>query len=149
MCCRGLLAILALATATACSKGAADEASAAAAPSAVATPAGSASVMASDAPTLRALGGTFLCEQRVYPPPPSPHLTAWGWAFAEDPDSLASKLEGRLAGATREGRTFRFLGADGKPQAVVDVREAKAGERVLDCDAPPPGTRSYVVASRM
>lgn len=105
-----------------------------------------ASVVGASAALLVELGGTYRCDQRVYPAPPAPHLTAWEWAFAAAPDALAEQLATRLVGAQREGRTFRFLDAKGQPEVVVDVL---APERsMLGCGDMPAGTGSLVIASR-
>jgi hypothetical protein len=110
--------------------------------------ASSADLTGREAPLLKELGGTYLCDERIYPAPPSPHLSAWGWAFTDEPEALAAKLAPRLVGAERDGMTFRFLGAGADVRTVLEVRPAPPGAKVLRCDAPPPGTRSLVVASR-
>ncbi len=105
-----------------------------------------AGVTESDAATLVALGGTYLCDQRVYPQPPAPHLSAWEWAFSDEPAVLAYKLGKQLPGSKREGMTFRYLEGD-KVQVVVSVHPV--GKSQLRCaKEPPAGSKSLVVASR-
>jgi hypothetical protein len=105
-----------------------------------------AGVTEEDAPTLLALRGTFLCDQRVYPRPPAPHLSAWEWAFPQEPAALADELGKRLPGAQREERVFRYLEGEAV-QVAVSVHPL--GKSQLGCSkAPPPGTKSLVIASR-
>ncbi len=122
----------------------------AAPPGPLATPeaiaAAKAGIVESDAALLRKLGGTYLCDQRIYPHPPAAHISAWEWAFPEEPEALAAKLAAELAGAEREASTFRYA-EGGRVQISVTVHAESPSK--LGCTAIPPGTKSLVVASRM
>lgn len=104
-------------------------------------------VFESSATVLRDLGGTYLCDQRIYPAGRGPHISAWEWAFKLSPDELAKKLAAKLPGAEREGMTFRYSSA-GEVKAVIDVRAASQGS-MLKCANVPPNTKSFVVASHL
>jgi hypothetical protein len=104
-----------------------------------------AGVLEADAPTLRALGGTYRCDQRIHPAPPSPHISAWEWSFPDEPSALADKLSRVLPGATREGALFRYL-RNGEVEVTVSVESAERSR--LSCGEIPAGARSLVVASR-
>ncbi|MBL9021521.1 MAG: hypothetical protein JNL21_04950 [Myxococcales bacterium] len=104
-----------------------------------------AGVLEAGARTLRALGGTYRCDQRIYPAPPSPHISAWEWSFPDEPAALADKLARVLPGATREGATFRYT-RDGQVEVTVSVESAERSR--LSCGEIPAGARSLVVASR-
>jgi hypothetical protein len=111
------------------------------------SPASREDVMGPTARLLVELGGRYLCDQRVYPHPPAPHLTVWEWAFNDEPGALAEKLAKRLTDTEREERTFRWKGADGSVEAVVSVEDASTEKSRLDCKNIPASTRSFVVAS--
>ena len=97
------------------------------------------------APLLLELGGRYLCDQRVYPAGAGPHISAWEWAFDDNPGVLTEKLAKRLSDAEREESTFRWKGPDGAVQAVVTVEDASTKSR-LDCKDISASTRSLIVA---
>lgn len=112
------------------------------------TPAGADDLAGSEAPLLRMLGGKYLCEQRIYLPPGGEvvHLSAWEWSFEIAPDALAARIAATVAGAEREGNTFRWKKADGSIATVVDVRALD--EPPPSCAPLPAGTQGRVVVSR-
>jgi hypothetical protein len=71
-------------------------------PTAPPSPASRADLMGPTAPLLLELGGRYLCDQRVYPAGAGPHISAWEWAFDDDPGVLTEKLAKRLSDAERE-----------------------------------------------
>ena len=87
-------------------------------------------LMGPSAPLLVALGGQYLCDQRIYSPPPGPHISAWEWAFDDDPEMITEKLAQRLSGVEREGSTFRWKGADGAVQAVVTLKTGRSHDSI-------------------
>lgn len=105
-------------------------------------------VFESNATVLTELGGTYLCDQRIYPAGGGRHISAWEWAFKVSPNELAKKLEEKLPGAARDGLTFRYSNAQGAVEAVIDVRAVSAGS-MLNCPKVPAGTKSFVVASHL
>lgn len=98
-----------------------------------------------EAATLKRLGGTYLCDQRVYPRGEGGHISAWEWAFASEPAELGNQLARELVGSEREDLTFRYKAADGKVDVVVSVEAAAKSS--LGCKDIPAGTKSLVVAS--
>jgi hypothetical protein len=111
-----------------------------------ASPAPLSDLIGPSAPLLVALGGHYLCDQRIYSRPPGPHISAWEWAFDDDPGVLTEKLAQRLPGVERETSTFRWKGPNGAVEAVVSVEDGAKSR--LDCSKVPSSTRSRVVASR-
>lgn len=104
------------------------------------------SMQGAAAPLFRRMGGTYLCDQRIYARG-GPHISAWEWAFAEDPKTLLHKLTMALVGSERDGDTFRFVSAEGQVTEVVTVGDARTDGSRLRCPSIPKGTRSLVVAS--
>jgi hypothetical protein len=95
-----------------------------------------------DASLLKELGGTYLCDQRVYPSGGGAHISAWEWSFPVSPASLAETLGGKVKGASRAGLTIR-LGEN----VVVDIKDGASGKSTLGCLGIPVTTKSLVVVS--
>lgn len=104
-------------------------------------------VVGPTAPLLVGLGGTYLCDQRVYAEAANLHISAWEWAFDDDPQALTEKLTKLLTGAERDGSIFRWKGVDGRVAAVVAVEEGSTSP--LQCSNGAASTKSRVVASQM
>ncbi len=105
-----------------------------------------AEVTGPDAKILKRLGGTYLCDQRVYPRGGGAHISAWEWAFQMEPTALANALARELPGSSREELSFGYKNADGAPDVVVTVDGPARSH--LGCETIPEGTKSLVVASR-
>jgi hypothetical protein len=103
-------------------------------------------VVESDAAILKRLGGTYLCDQRIYPQGGGAHITAWEWAFPIDPSELANALARELPGSQREEQTFGFKNPEGKPDVVVGVDTTERSK--LGCKDIPTGSKSLVMVSR-
>ena len=103
---------------------------------------------------------TYVCTERVYLPPPNPHLTWWGWASPESPTEVFGKLKRAFPGGSSDGKSFTLFftprGAT-RPEVVVAVAEIAhvggvdvASEGVPICKDPlPTGTRSFVNVSEL
>lgn len=118
--------------------------------------------MEASAPLLENLGGTYRCDQRAYPPPHAPHISAWEWAFSTPPDAPADRLGSLLHRARRDGLVFRFMTADNKVAAVVEgamrararcwaaaarspqTRARSSSPHVYDARQPPNGEKPWL-----
>jgi hypothetical protein len=102
---------------------------------------------------LRVHGGTFLCEERVYPNRSALHITWWGWAFAVDAKTKYEELATAFVGAERDDAalTLRFgRGDGGTPDVVITLEDVGGGRGIPQCAEPlPAGARSRAVVSTM
>lgn len=99
-------------------------------------------VVERDASLLKSLGGTYLCDQRVYPSGGGAHISAWEWSFPVAPASLAESITGKLKGSARKGLTVR-LGEN----VVIDIKDGTSGKSTLGCLGVPVTTKSLLVIS--
>lgn len=103
---------------------------------------------------------TFLCTERVYPPPPSPHLTWWGWASPSPAAEVFAALTRAFPSASADTKTltlsFTPAGAS-RPTMVVSVADVVkvAGvvaypEGMPVCKEPlPAGAKAFVNVSEL
>lgn len=103
-------------------------------------------ITGADSEILKRIGGSYLCDQRVYPRGGGAHISAWEWAFRMDPAALANAIASELPGSSREELSFSYKDASGAPDVVVTVDGPDRSH--LGCEKIPEGTKSLVVASR-
>lgn len=112
------------------------------------------------APWLASHGFGHVCTERVYPPPPSPHLTWWGWASPRPASEVFADLKRAFPDASADAKTSTLeLTPPGssRPVIVAGVAEISVvGGAVVSpeglpvCKEPlPPGTKSFVNVSEM
>jgi hypothetical protein len=102
---------------------------------------------------MKAYGGTFICEERVHPRPPAPHITWWGWAFGVEAKTKYDELAKTFAGAERNDATLTLTfsdRADGRPTIVVSLEDVASPRDLPKCSQPlPAGAKSRAVISTM
>lgn len=139
---------------------AAVEESASASPSTDGVEAAEAQLTGENATWLKGHGFQRLCTERVYPPPPNPHLTWWGWTSTQTPDAVFDSLTLAFPTATADKKThtLRFTAAGASsPTIVASVADAQTLARqaagspdsIPTCkEALPPAAKSFINLSQ-
>ena len=119
-----------------------------------------AALTGSSASWLVAHGFTFVCTERVYPPPPKPHLTWWGWASTKSAAVALAELAKAFPGSFTDAKSLSVsftAGGASRPTMVAGFTEPKtvAGQSVSAeglpmCKEPlPKGTNTFLNLSEL
>jgi hypothetical protein len=96
---------------------------------------------------------TYLCEQRVYPSAPGPHITWAAFASESSPSAVVEYYLQKLGDAgfikQEDGGIWRFEKGSGQINRVLHIMPVGAGSPHRQCvEKPPSDSRSIILISR-